>query len=391
MNNTLKNKGISKKLSFLALGMLLTLASPARAVLIGPDDTEEDSFKRAQDFPYTCSVKTATHRASGVLVEKNEGFAWVLTVKHLVEDTNASDITVEFYGRPRLVCADVFSPTFGHRTAAKNWDISSDIALLKIETTASLPEPVALFNPYLPALKYDKKWQIWRGQGHIIGYGKHGSNLGKLTLDGKPYHAVAPFFVDVTRDLCDEGCGFWNIISTFAQDSDLIAPDGTYETHLTRDLYTPPRLGIGAPSTPTISDQAIPLQGTTCPGDSGGPLVVFHDGTPYVLGIAFHAYSLEDGGLHTALYSSIPYFAHWIRETIFQINLQHGLNDTWSPFTSMTLHSLPPYVDPVFLYKLKKKTAPRSLKKPPLGLHDLSTSIRPKEPVMLPSSPAHCS
>ncbi|MCA0370751.1 MAG: S1 family peptidase [Proteobacteria bacterium] len=391
MNNILKNKEITRKFSFLAMGMLLTLASQAGAVLIGPDDTEKDSFARAQDFPYTCSVRTSTHSASGVLVEKNEGVAWVLTVKHLVEGTDASDITVGFYGEPPLVCTDVFSPTFGHRTAAQNWDISSDIALLKIETTASLPEPVALFNPYLPALKYDKTWQIWRGEGHIIGYGKHGSNLKKLTLDGKPYHTVAPFFVDVTRDLCDEGCGFWNIISTFAQDRGLIAPDGTYQTLLTRDVLTPPRLGLAKPGAPTISDQIISHQGTTCPGDSGGPLVVFHEGTPYVLGIAFHAYSLAEGGLHTSLYSSVPYFAHWIRETIFETTLPRTTGSEWFPFRSMTLSSLPLYVDPVFLYKLKKKTAPRSIKKPPLGLHDLSTSICLKAPAMLAFTPAHCS
>ncbi|MBA4118434.1 MAG: hypothetical protein C0514_06045 [Candidatus Puniceispirillum sp.] len=391
MQTILKNKGIIRKFSFLALGLLLTLASPAGAVLIGPDDTEEDSFDRAQDFPYTCSVRTTTHSASGVLVEKNEGVIWVLTVKHLVEDTDASDITVEFYGKPRLVCADVFSPTFGHRTAAKNWGISCDIALLKIETTASLPEPVALFNPYLPALRYDKTWQIWRGQGHIIGYGKHGSKSDNLTLDGKPYHTVAPFFVDVTRDCRDEGCGFWNIISTFAQDKELIAPDGTYQTLFTRDVLTPPRLGIAQPGAPTISDKIIPRQGTTCPGDSGGPLVVFHDDTPYILGIAFHAHSPEESGLHTSFYSSVPYFAHWIRETIFETMLPRTIGGEWSPFRSMTLHSLPLYVNPAFLYKLKKKTAPQSLKKPPLGLHDLSTGIRLKEPAMLVFSPAHCS
>lgn len=389
MNYFQMKKVIQKIKIFALLSTVVCLLSQAHAVLLGPDDTDAASLERAKAFPAVCLVEGAKIRGSGVLIHRDESVSWILTAAHLVEDQDIDQTFVMFDDFLRTPCLEAIFPTSGHRVFP-SWEIKKDIALLRVPTHPSFPAPLPLFNSQKNFLDYDKTWQIWRGEGHIVGYGLHGHDNKDLALDDKRRHVPTTFLVDVARDDRDEGCGFWSIISCAPLSENIPfsarnASSSPYDyaifsTLLTRDTDTkrlgfliPPDLKMTPIYPQTIPERRLPFQGAARPGDSGGPLLVTHKGTHYVLGIGYDWLTEEKPCLQT-YFTSVPHFFPWIHEHIPALAPRAR---SPLPTTRSVAHvcaQVPSYIDPIFLYLLRKKSYTGRPTRPPVGVHALSMS-----------------
>ena len=388
--NYFRIKKVIQKIKNIALFCAFACGyTQSHAILLGPDDTDEASLARARAFPAVCLVEGAKIRGSGVLIHSDDAVSWILTAAHLVEDQDIDRTFVMFDDFLRTPCLEAIFPTAGHRVFP-SWDIKKDIALLRVPTHPSFPKPLPLFDIQKNFLDYDATWQIWRGEGHIVGYGLHGHDKKDLTLDYKKRHVPTTFLVDVARDERDEGCGFWSIVSCAPLSENIPvsarnASSSSYDcaifsTLLTRDPNTK-RLGFlilpDPKKTPfypqTICERRLPFQGAAQPGDSGGPLLVTHKGEHFVLGIGYD-FLTEDKPCLQTYFTSVPHFSPWIHAHIPALapRVRSPLPMTRS--IAYMSDQAPSYIDSTFMYLLHKKSYTGRPNRPPVGMHALSMS-----------------